>query len=623
MTALELYSESFSPNGNVTSEGVLNQLGRPDLDIHTLLVRETVQNSWDARANQRGGVRFSVDGWTLSPEQEQALRDQVFREVPERLPLGPVLRGERLSTDDGVVPSGLRMLAISDRGTIGLGGPTRANVASRPGEPRNFVDFLRNVGLPPDTPMTGGSYGYGKAAAYIASRARTIIVHTRWQSPTGPESRLMAAGLGEAHVTASAAGPNGMRTGRHWWGRLDDGLAEPVVGPDADDIAAAIGIPLFRPGDLGTTVCIVDPYLVGERLDETVAFMVGAIVWHFWPKMLPESDGGTPIAFSATSEWRAIQVPDPRDFAPLAGFVAAYYAAQSDVEINDEVQLAIPVEQFRPVRTLGRLAVCKFPVRPGIGIAASRPPAPFDGPAHHVALMRQVRLVVRYLEGPRLPVDGVQYGGVFIADSAVDEIYRASEPPSHDEWRASILHNRTDRSAVISAERFIRATLDRFAAPISEATGPHGGGPVTELARDLASLLPGLDGPGAEAQDREVGGGSRTRTRRARVRILGTSQPEMVDGNPIVRVACTVEPVDGTEGTLIVAKARIALEDGSVESDPPAGAHVPEVMFWAASDGRRVDGERVFIEAADRSTWTVYVAAVRDLTTAVEIEALS
>ena len=58
MRRLDLYSEPFSPNGNVTSEGVLNQLGRPDLDIHSLLVRETVQNSWDARERQ-WGVHFS------------------------------------------------------------------------------------------------------------------------------------------------------------------------------------------------------------------------------------------------------------------------------------------------------------------------------------------------------------------------------------------------------------------------------------------------------------------------------------------------------------------------------------------------------------------------------------
>ena len=87
--------------------------------------------------------------------------------------------------------------------------------------------------------------------------------------------------------------------------------------------------------------------------------------------------------------------------------------------------------------------------------------------------MRQVRLVVRYLEGPRLPVDAIQYGGVFIADPGVDDVFKASEPPSHDEWRASIFQNRTDRSAILSADREIHAALDRFAAPMPAGVRPE------------------------------------------------------------------------------------------------------------------------------------------------------
>ncbi len=615
MKALELYSEPFSPNGNLTSEGVLNQLGRPHLDIHTLLVRETVQNSWDARVNDWGGVRFTMDAWTLSREQEQVVRGVVFANVPDGLPLGRVLRDNKLVNDAGRQHRGLRLLAISDRGTVGLGGPTRADEVSEPGESRNFVDFLRNVGLPPDQPMTGGSYGYGKAAAYIASRARTIIVHTRWESPAGPESRFIAAGLGATDMTLGL-------TGRHWWGRLNDRVADPVVGPQADELAAAIGLPSFSPGDLGTTVCVVDPYLVDEDLDETITFMNRAILWNCWPKMLPDPDGRIPIRFSATSDGNPIPVPDPCEFPPLSGFVAAYKAAQSDVKIDDGMQLATRVQQQRPIRTLGCLAVAKFPVLPAETKAPAQAPAPFDGPAHHVALMRQVRLVVRYVEGPKLPVDAIQYGGVFIADPGVDDVYRQSEPPSHDDWVASRLTDRTDKSAIISAHREIKDALERFAAPNSEDFRSPGGGTVAELAHALAVLLPDLDGPGAEVRDGKDDGGDRRRRRRAKVKIRDHFRPELVDGIPIVRVACTVDPADGTEGTLIEARARIALEDGSLESDPPTGAAVPQVMFWVGPDGRRVEGARAFVEAMDRGVWTVHVAAVADLVTGIEIEAV-
>jgi hypothetical protein len=219
-----------------------------------------------------------------------------------------------------------------------------------------------------------------------------------------------------------------------------------------------------------------------------------------------------------------------------------------------------------------------------------------------------------------LPVDAVQYAGVFIADPDVDDIFKASEPPSHDDWRASTLPNRTDRSAIISAERDIRTTLEAIAAPIDTGVRGRGGGAVAELARDLAGLLPGLDGPGAESQERERAGGTRTKRRRARVRIIGMTGPTMVDGVPTVQVSCTVDHIEGTEGTMIGAKARIALDEGAFEVDPPAGSAAPTVRFWTAPDGSRVEAERVYVDAADRGVWTVHVAGVPDLVTGVEIE---
>jgi hypothetical protein len=184
-----------------------------------------------------------------------------------------------------------------------------------------------------------------------------------------------------------------------------------------------------------------------------------------------------------------------------------------------------------------------------------------------------------------------------------------------------MLQNRTDRSAVISANRHVRATLERFAAPeVATAGARTGGGAVAELARELAALLPGLDGPGAESQDGDGVVGRRPRRRQARVRITGTSGPELVNNVPSIRVGCTVEAVEGTEGTLIAAKARIALDDGALETDPPAGAPAPSVLFWTAPDGRQVAGERAFVDAADRGVWTVHVSAVPDLATGVEIE---
>ncbi|HEU5379569.1 MAG TPA: hypothetical protein VFV38_29450, partial [Ktedonobacteraceae bacterium] len=204
-----------------------------------VLVRETVQNSWDARASDQEPVRFSVAGWILNQTQQKFLRESLFAEYPlfTSLPLAESL----LSSNP------VNVLAISDRGTKGMGGPTRADIVTRSNEPRDFVDFLRDVGQPSDKQLTGGTYGYGKAALYRASRVRTICVYTRCKEKGKLESRFIVTALGEPYST-----DQDRYTGRHWWGRLEDNIAEPLLDADADSAAEALGSPEFRGNECGT-----------------------------------------------------------------------------------------------------------------------------------------------------------------------------------------------------------------------------------------------------------------------------------------------------------------------------------------------------------------------------------
>ena len=55
---MERYSEVYSPTGGLAAEGVINQLGRPDIESLEVLVREAVQNCWDAK---RSTYTYDVD----------------------------------------------------------------------------------------------------------------------------------------------------------------------------------------------------------------------------------------------------------------------------------------------------------------------------------------------------------------------------------------------------------------------------------------------------------------------------------------------------------------------------------------------------------------------------------
>ena len=107
------------------------------------------------------------------------------------------------------------------------------------------------------------------------------------------------------------------------------------------------------------------------------------------------------------------------------------------------------------------------------------------------------------------------------------------------------------------------------------------------------------------------------------VQIVGSRAPILLDGRPAIEVWCQVVHVPGTEGTMIAATAHVALDEGALETDPPLDAAAPSVKFWIAPDGRRFDGDRVWVGSGDVGVWQVTVAAVPDLMVAVDIEPVS
>jgi hypothetical protein len=114
-----------------------------------VLVREAIQNCWDARRETRSAIRVEIGRTTLDETNARLIAEEVLPDPPPALPLADELR------------PGARILHIADFGTSGLGGPTRADRVSE-GQNRDFVDFVRNIGQPPDKAFGGGSFGYGR-----------------------------------------------------------------------------------------------------------------------------------------------------------------------------------------------------------------------------------------------------------------------------------------------------------------------------------------------------------------------------------------------------------------------------------------------------------------------------
>ena len=653
MISMERYSEPYNATGGLAAIGVLNQLGRPDTEPLEVLVREAVQNCWDAKRPESARIRVDIGRATLDRAGALFLREHVLVDPPPGLPLDDEMR------------EGMHTLYFADFGTHGLAGPTRAD---RPGEPRDFVDFIRNIGQPPDKDFGGGSFGYGKAAFYIASAARTVIIDSLCRTDDGRfERRLLGCALGHTFDVEGVP-----FTGRHWWGRMEDGVPEPITGRDADEIAAALRLP-SRTGveDLGTTVLIIAPSITietGDGIDATMDFIAEAVAWNFWPRMI-DTPGGAQhtMKFSITDDGRKARVPNPRTHPQLRGFVEAMDRLRQEPEatIADEFIIESEIRSLRPARKLGRLVIKKDPVAPAdlpdrpVPLGARRTKAS----VHHVALMRAPELVVTYLEGP-VPLAGrMGYSGVFKSALDMDEAFKAAEPPTHDDWVARSVHDRQARSFVnigldrIQAQCRLSAGYNASVRHVSDADAI----PLGEFADALAALMPGQEGPGARRPKTQRPPNKRRRrapghrdvdtvtegvwvdatTNDAR----GNSASTDVDGKvvdhqeasltrttqkplppPQTKTGGIPSPAISADGTAVIGYPfelktkgnRVQLEatvevmtndGGQVEADPPVGYEPPTVHAWIAPSGLRYSSAAIIVGPDDADgSWTVEVA---------------
>jgi len=139
---------------------------RPE-DAVAALVREAVQNSLDAKADQMVRVRFLIpgEGLAVPPSKSREWTRGLERHLGCVLP-------EHASLIDEPMP----FVVIEDFGTHGLLGSTAAANKDELGAGKqDFFYFWRNVGITGKTADERGSWGLGKAVYASSSRIRSMF----------------------------------------------------------------------------------------------------------------------------------------------------------------------------------------------------------------------------------------------------------------------------------------------------------------------------------------------------------------------------------------------------------------------------------------------------------------
>lgn len=553
--------EPKPPSGGLAAEGFLKLLGRPRLDPLTVLVRETAQNSWDARLRNEHPVVFSLQGWHLTAAERHALKHEVFVQADQAPGTG---LAEELASP------GLIGLFIADRNTKGLGGPLQADQAD-PSGIYDWVDFVLNIGEANTQGHTGGTYGFGKTISYVVSSANAVLIHSRTVYRGRPQTRLIACAIGEKFSQREK-----LFTGRHWWGGGDfgDEAPMPVTGRDADRIARLVGMPEFEDDETGTNILVLAPDLGGRTAEQAMRFIAESVTWHLWPKLMHH---GKTQTMDIHVEWNGttVAIPKPEERPPLHGFAQAFRAILDEEKAGDSTPgLRLdPIRCQRPKVDVGVLSTVPLIHRERVPVddgsdpddsEAPRPAAAITEVCHHVALLRTPGLVVDYLEGPPPPEGGTEWAGVFRAHDDQDVHFAAAEPPTHDSWNPELLPKSPGRTIVNVGLREIKGALENRWAKRKKPS--HADVASTALVADeLAHLVGAIEAKGSGKRRKEsvpsVPGAARPKV------DFTFSEPIEVGGELATLARLRITPAKSSSGTALVFSVAAALDGNSADYD--------------------------------------------------------
>ena len=634
--------EENPPNGGLDAKGFLNLLGRPKLDPLTVLVRETAQNSWDARLDGSDSITFSIEGRQLGEGITQTLKDLVFVDTDWDKAIIGESADDDSETDEtrnlfqSLNDKDLFGIYINDRDTKGLGGPVSANIPD-PENANDWVDFVLNVGRENSEVGAGGSYGFGKTITYIVSRCRTIIIYSRTRVQGTMESRLIACAIGEGFVNSEK-----VHTGRHWWGVRGEGnCALPLIDEDADNIAEQIGMRRFEDDETGTTILILDPRTGGRDPRQLMNFIADASRWNLWPK-IDDHGQGKAIDMKVLYEDDDIQLLDYIDHAPLDLYVGAFRML-IEKETRDNIhELEKTIvdgrvarheqtwsgAQREPTGEIASLVSATQGERTNTNSIPSEdrslePANPFvtiNGEviaSHHVALLRRAELVVEYYEPPQSQPPGrtQEWAGVFRCYEKHDNAFRSSEPPTHDSWSPEILVNREHRTIVRSTLK----RIDEHAQELFYSASPEGSrddASAAEIANMFGSLFPNFDGgvhspPGPTPPKPPPPIGDKVIIRR-------DGRPQPISKNSTLASYRVIPRTDDNK-TVLEATAKVAMVSISESSDLDQDLLIEKILI----NGEEIQitkGNQVTFEHESLDPFGLEILCARSTNTVVEFD---
>ena len=458
----------------------------------TVVAREVIQNSWDAAKELQ-----QHDGDDAPPFEIEFVFRQVSgakkQSLSEALDLNTLARHaarhdrhqmgldskDCLTSLAGKVP--LKVLEVRESGTTGMYGPFV-------GASSKLFLALISVGYTVKQSGSGGSYGFGKAGLIRGSAIRTVIAYTCFRE-TKDDPGVTRRLLGMTYWGQHGKG-NKSFTGFARFGFNAVDATVPYENAQADEVAKRLGIATrdaSNPQDLGTTFLLVDPTVEPDDL-------LCAVERNWWPALLGEDDFTVRVQGYDGKE----SIPRPKKNDAISPFIRAYELAQTaqDNTVPHEFRTEVRGAGHRKLGRLGLVADLTGWSYPDDSKEYEKrdEDETETRSSSLVALIRSPQMVVEYHEvGQSVPL----VRGVFIADPAVDDLLRQTEPKTHDAWQTKITEigidpaaPRVAKSVLVGIVRSVNAFRRMLKPPQPRPEDIN-----LPILRDLFSRL--VDGKGA------------------------------------------------------------------------------------------------------------------------------
>tara|TARA_B100000886_G_scaffold340171_1_gene308256 strand:- start:1638 stop:3539 length:1902 start_codon:yes stop_codon:yes gene_type:complete len=630
---MDWLSEEFSNLGGNTSEGLRNSLGRPSLEPLEIMIRESVQNSWDAKLPEVDNIFFDISYDKFTESQLSHLKLIISR-APETL---PNIKSLNYSNDNTYI-------ILDDRNTEGLTGPVRAKEVEKD-QPSDYVDFILKSGSKRDKDFGGGTYGFGKSSLHRISKISTIFIFSKTYYKGSLSSRLIAYSLGDA---------NEKNTGRSWYGKkINSTCVDPIQGDEANKLAEKIGFRNVNRDETGTSILIPFPLTGNKRENEAIKprsqyecflFMISSIYWNLWPKMISSSLQKVPaIIFKAFFMSKEYELFHPGLHPQLTNFIQAYFNYEEVLSNKNKevIKKNLVVETIRHksmkldigiLSSLGHTDIEK-PILKENNFKADLIKSIYDNSptnsekeirCHHIALMRSAKLVVKYFKGPP-KVEG-NYSGVFITnrDFQIDEAFAESEPPTHDNWSVKQLED-SDQKKIV--KHTFNKLNEKISEMIDEEELQQGSNSnfnnVLNLQYIFGNMLtPFSSGlaPSRKSQGSKIAQIQNNHSQKGYVKILKNCKVAYKDNKKIIYVSFIPIILKSNVNLKLKNTINTCIDYKSIETSSPINTGQPDFLYWIDPENNKILEPTYIVDKAySNKEWQAVFKVPENITSSVEI----